>query len=434
MVAFPDVVRACKGVAALCLAGSTPLWASEGGQASLEPIGYFRIGVGRSEGGGNQVDFQAPGARAKYRLGNEANWDAEPGLEFKYKPADSAASLSATLMVAGFSPFGATDDFHLDRVAQAYVALHDAVAPGISLWLGRRYYDRKDIHLSDHCWLNPGQAGQVAAGVEGIPVATGKLNLALFLQRDEEAPDRSAPFDSYDPLRSRTLDLRLTDLQPAPDWRLTLWAQSARRDGDVALGFPAADGYAAGLWLDQTGRLGGRHTLALLYRQGAAVTQSDFNPNPVREDQGYRLAETDALEINANLFWEYQHYAVQAQLLWRREHSGISGVDGDRLDWYSAGARPMLFLSRHWNLATEAGIDRVEDRRHGRDGNLVKATVALQWAADRTYYARPVWRLFVTAAHWSHAFEGAVGVGVDASPFARQTHGLTVGTQLEHWW
>jgi maltoporin len=34
--------------------------------------GYFRAGYGRDDQGGPQVAFQAPGALAKYRLGNEA--------------------------------------------------------------------------------------------------------------------------------------------------------------------------------------------------------------------------------------------------------------------------------------------------------------------------------------------------------------------------
>src|SRR5213595_3385136 len=34
--------------------------------------GYFRAGYGRNDEGSSQVPFQAPGAPAKYRLGNEA--------------------------------------------------------------------------------------------------------------------------------------------------------------------------------------------------------------------------------------------------------------------------------------------------------------------------------------------------------------------------
>src|SRR6185295_20181242 len=39
---------------------------------SFEFHGYFRSGYGLNGRGGQQVAFQAPGAGAKYRLGNEA--------------------------------------------------------------------------------------------------------------------------------------------------------------------------------------------------------------------------------------------------------------------------------------------------------------------------------------------------------------------------
>src|SRR5262249_43971109 len=39
---------------------------------SFEFHGYFRSGYGQNSTGGKQIAFQAPGAGAKYRLGNEA--------------------------------------------------------------------------------------------------------------------------------------------------------------------------------------------------------------------------------------------------------------------------------------------------------------------------------------------------------------------------
>ena len=41
-------------------------------QDFIEIDGYFRAGYGRNNEGGSQVGFIAPGALAKYRLGNEA--------------------------------------------------------------------------------------------------------------------------------------------------------------------------------------------------------------------------------------------------------------------------------------------------------------------------------------------------------------------------
>ena len=44
---------------------------------SFEFHGYLRSGYGLNSRGGQQVTFQAPGADAKYRLGNEAETYAE---------------------------------------------------------------------------------------------------------------------------------------------------------------------------------------------------------------------------------------------------------------------------------------------------------------------------------------------------------------------
>lgn len=44
----------------------------EQGASAFEFHGYFRSGYGLNSAGGQQVAFEAPGAGAKYRLGNEA--------------------------------------------------------------------------------------------------------------------------------------------------------------------------------------------------------------------------------------------------------------------------------------------------------------------------------------------------------------------------
>ncbi len=46
-------------------------------EGSFESHGYFRSGFGLNSRGGQQVAFEAPGAQAKYRLGNEAETYAE---------------------------------------------------------------------------------------------------------------------------------------------------------------------------------------------------------------------------------------------------------------------------------------------------------------------------------------------------------------------
>lgn len=51
-------------------ASCAPLWA-EGPPVAFH--GYLRAGIGSTSGRGEQVAFQLPGARSKYRLGNESD-------------------------------------------------------------------------------------------------------------------------------------------------------------------------------------------------------------------------------------------------------------------------------------------------------------------------------------------------------------------------
>ena len=46
---------------------------------------------------------------------------------------------------------------------------------GAQIWAGKRFYQRKDIHILDFYYLNDSGTG---AGVEGIPV--GNLGQASF--------------------------------------------------------------------------------------------------------------------------------------------------------------------------------------------------------------------------------------------------------------
>ncbi|MCV5959191.1 carbohydrate porin, partial [Escherichia coli] len=48
-------------------------------------------------------------------------------------------------------------------------------APEATLWAGKRYYQRHDIHISDFYYWNISGAG---AGVEGIEAGPGKVSFA----------------------------------------------------------------------------------------------------------------------------------------------------------------------------------------------------------------------------------------------------------------
>ncbi len=108
---------------------------------------------------------------------------------------------------------------------------------------------------------------------------------------------------------------------------------------------------------------------------------------------------------------------------------------GARSQWFSVGARPIYHVDAHWNFATELGHDRV--RGDGGTRQLTKLTVALQYSAERGFFARPVWRLFATHARWNGAAQAAAQPGStlsESGEFGSRTSGSTFGVQFESWW
>ena len=400
------------------------------GQQSLEFHGYIRAGLGMSQGGNTQAKFQAPGARGKYRLGNEPETDIELQLDYKYAikdPEYKNSHVKGVFMLDGFQTHGNTNSLTVGNVAQAYLSFNNFFNNETKLWLGRRYYDRKAIHIMNHYWLNPGQNSQAGVGIEDVKLGSGKLKLALF--RYENA--FSITNTSY-LINSTRLDARLHDLNVTEKMKLTLWADVSERHKTAALNYDSKSGYGLGGWLDYKSPKV-TNTSVLLYQSGASITQSDFNPNPIREDLGWNLDDASAFELNNTLTYQsLPDYSFQWSFVYRQEDRGTAG--NSKVNWTSTGIRPVFYFSKHLNLALEAGVDYVDDEVNNRSGTLSKLTAALQVSADRGLYSRPVLRFFVTVADWSDEFKGEVGAGPGSAPYGNKTEGWTIGSQAEVWW
>ncbi|MDH5377714.1 MAG: carbohydrate porin [Gammaproteobacteria bacterium] len=392
--------------------------------------GYFRGSMGTSDQGATQAKFQAPGARAKYRLGNEPDFNAELQLNYRHslpKVESSDSSIQSVFMFDGFKNEGETSDFTVGHIAQVYFVYEGLLPREAQLWIGRRYYQRKSIHIMNHFWLNPGQNSHAALGLENFRLGSSQLDLAVF--RNE---DRFTVSNSDYLINNTVLDIRLKQLNLSSSLNGTLWGQVAARHPMEGLNYGGKWGQALGGWLDyRFSRFKG--TAAALYQTGASITQSDFNPNSVREDQGWDLERARAVEINHVLDYEATPiWSFQWALLYREEERGTPGES--RLTWISSGIRPVIYFTRHLNLAVEVGTDWIDDRVNHRKGQLNKFTVALQLAADRGFRSRPVLRFFITSAGWSDSFRGLVGTNPGNAPYALRTDGWTIGAQTEAWW
>ena len=398
------------------------------GQDSFEFHGYFRGGLGFSETGTTQARFQAPGARAAFRLGNEPDTNLELQLNYNYVVDKTDNShVQGVFMLDGYKPHSESGDFSADHLAQAYLSFNDFINTTSKLWLGRRYYDRRSIHISDHTWLNPGQNSQNAIGIEALPIGTGKISISLFRYEDNFEITGSDYL-----INSHNLDLRWYDLKLSQQLDLTLWAALSHRFQHTGLGYPDESGYGVGGWIEGTsGKT--KHNSALIVQTGPSIPQGDYNARPVREDQGWNLADANVIEIShTRTYQSLPDYSLQWTMLARQEDKGLSG--DSKINWLSTGARPVFYLTTRMNIAVEFGVDYVDDKINKREGSLTKLTTALQLSPRRDFYSRPVLRLFVTLADWSDEFKGLIGHSPGDAPYDNETDGWSMGAQVEAWW
>src|ERR1044071_8883849 len=141
--------------------------------------GYFRSGFGLNGEEGKMEAFKAPGAGAKFRLGNEAETYGEFSLTNNWLREDDVTKAPYVKSVIMMS-FSTAENFSYDSLnnqaqgndialRQAYVeggTVFQSV-PEIRFWGGQRYYRRHDIHINDFYYLDMSGYG---GGVEDIPL------------------------------------------------------------------------------------------------------------------------------------------------------------------------------------------------------------------------------------------------------------------------
>jgi maltoporin len=408
---------------------------------SFEFHGYFRSGYGLNSDGGQQVAFQAPGADAKYRLGNEAetygefifvnNWlNPEQNTDKAWIKTEVMieANTSNSASYANFPNEIGNDQF---RLREAFVRTGHIFEsqPDAKFWAGERYYRRQHIEIDDFYPLDMSGYG---AGAEDVNVGIGKLAVAFLAGA---RPDIVTQNGNY---AKSNIDVRLYDLKgPAGLW--AAWFDFATAKGGTAqngstlpagTAFPTVNGYAFGLRHQRLEWHGGYHAFSIQYGKGTASNFSTSldNPSPYLT-HSERLLIAEHLLLQAN-----DRFAVMPIFLFERKRDGQPGHGFN--DWASFGARPEIFFNKYLSLAFEAGFDHTEGFVTTANGNtqfdgwLRKVTVAQQIGAGRKFFSRPVLRLFVTYANWSNGFRGLVG-GI---PFEDRTSGLTYGVQTETWW
>ena len=417
--------------------------------------GYFRAGYGRNDTGGPQAAFQAPGAFAKYRLGNEAenygelvfgkNWYVPNlfSLDSNVRPDDTPSGPIARTQIRmafydPYSDYGSASAVQV-TLPEAWAAVGNVFAtqPSLKFWAGNRFYRRQDIHINDFYFYNMSGGG---GGFEDLELPFGKAAFAWIGNGAQSGiyssdiaalpdPDNLAGFSK------QSFDLSLYDV-PLPwgkgEFGLVFAAESSGKDS-----------------LGKQGPNSGGVALTFLHRHDHFISDDGFNRFSIQFGTSAAKTFTSGYETttltNGTFIvpddpgsWRFRvtenfvaqpwkNFSISPALVY--QYTDYNNALGVR-QWFSAGVRPIYHFNRYISLAFEAGADYVDDSGAGCRGTLYKLTLAPQISLGEQFFSRPVIRFYVTYAGWPTSFEGKVG----GNDYTTATSGLTWGAQMETWW
>lgn len=416
--------------------------------SALELHGYLRSGIGGSVPSGNQVCFVPAQVGYKFRLGNECENYAElefgqslyrdkSGVEFKY------------VGMLGYKTGALRDAEPLNdqgnefQLRQNYVvATGLPFMKGASVWVGKRYYHRNDVHIIDLYYWDPSGPG---VGVDDIDLGFAKLAVALFQSKGGWGLGYAIDNDLvvYRP------DVRLFGISVPGGGNLEIGVNVNIIGGGAA---PAnADSMDVSPMFTvqhfQPNFLGGFNKLALQYAMGTLAPMTSY-PEPQNDSEARRFRVVEQMGIQPNRSW-----SGMATLVYEDVTSQYGGADENDA-WnsfrtFSIGARPAFHVNDYLKLQLEAGYQYFKPKGDNQDtSSLFKITFAPTLTPPPgpggAYYTRPELRLFVTYAAWNDAMAANLQSwnavwytgptdGGPASVFGDDNYGITFGAQLEAW-
>lgn len=394
--------------------------------ASIDFHGYMRAGFGStSEGGGlphtggpANATFKAPYTQQKFRLGNESGNYSEMVFGVKlYKGTDGSQFNyvnNLALEYTGDQDYESGAAFTIAS-RENYVSasgVFDGFLKGSSVWIGKRFYQRHDIHMTDDFYI--GNTG-MGAGIEGIAFGPAKFSYAMLQSQG-----------STDNTVSRH-DLRLAGIPIV-------------KDTDLEVGFMFNQGNP----VTGTANDGNEEVSYTVF--GEVVTSNFFggfnkafvsyNTNNMAwdgatsYDSGYGDSDASLIKLIDHGFVKFtpdleMSYVAKVNI-WDNAQDNTTSLQ--------IGVRPVFSLNEYSALEAELGIDTVLSTDNaGADGSmLTKLTGAYSLQAGKGYWARPSLRFYGTYASWNDEANswGTVGGG----RFGTDNKGFIYGAQVEAWW
>jgi maltoporin len=230
------------------------------------------------------------------------------------------------------------------------------------------------------------------------------------------------------------LSLRYANIKTNEDGTLELGAEYGTANltnAQKSAGFNYDNGWlftaehTQGNWFGGFNKLVGQYATGSMAAVGNNDTHSHTSTNPL--DYMWRILDHGTVEFTDKIEMMYATWYQTKK----------TEKDGGTQDWFSIGIRPIYKWTDVMNTALEIGYDSVKQDRKwnggsSTDARLGKVTLAQQWQAGPSIWARPVIRLFVTYADWND--DNGVPLGSAGIVDPEDTNATTFGAQIEAWW
>ncbi|MBJ9342676.1 maltoporin [Citrobacter portucalensis] len=424
--------------------------------------GYARSGIGWTGSGGEQQCFQATGAQSKYRLGNECETYAEIKLgQEVWKEGDKSFYFDTNVAysVAQQNDWEGTDPAFREANVQGKNLIE--WLPGSTIWAGKRFYQRHDVHMIDFYYWDISGPG---AGIENIDLGFGKLSLAATRSQEAGGSYAFSSQNIYDRTKDTAndvFDVRLAQMATNPDGMLELGVDYGR--ANTTDDYSLADGASKDGWMftaeHTQSMLKGYNKFVVQYAtdsmttQGKGLNQGSYGSSTTTIEDPVTGVKTNyannVVNNNGSLVRILDHGAISLGDKWDLMYVGMyQNLDMDNdlgTEWYTVGIRPMYKWTPIMSTLMEVGYDNVKSQQTGDRNSQYKITLAQQWQAGDSIWSRPAIRVFATYAKWDEEW-GYVKNGNDVTKYAAATNsGISTtsrgdsdewsfGAQMEIWW
>ncbi|EGT3584551.1 maltoporin [Klebsiella oxytoca] len=399
--------------------------------------GYARSGIGWTGSGGEQQCFQATGAQSKYRLGNECETYAELKLgQEVWKEGDKSFYFDTNVAysVSQQNDWESTSPAFREANVQGKNLIE--WLPGSTIWAGKRFYQRHDVHMIDFYYWDISGPG---AGIENIDLGFGKLSLAATRSSESGGSGTFADRDQfgnrvYDNIvPNDVFDVRLAGLEINPGGTLELGVDYGHTN--IPDDYSLQPGASKDGWM-----LTAEHTQSMLKGFNKFVLQYATDS---MTSSGKGVPQGGSINNDGSMWRVLDHGAISLGDSWDLMYVGMyQDIDRDNnngTQWWTVGVRPMYKWTPIMSTLMEIGYDNVKSQRTSDRNSQYKVTLAQQWQAGDSIWSRPAIRVFATYAKWDEKWgyndSGVAYNDTSAKTFSRgDSDEWTFGAQMEIWW